>query len=138
MKTDKEIKKLFKVVVVKPNLIKITFLKTSVDKKENTRKSKLIHDKIDSILNKKPDITFKIILDLRPMGSKANVSEKAKKIYTKVAKKDRIKKIAIIGDSDTQSEPLNLVLNLVSFFSTRNKVAWFSSYKEAKKWVHII
>ena len=137
MKTDKEIKKLFKIIVIKPHIIKITFLKTSEKERENTRKTELIRDKILAILYKKPEMGFNILMDLTPMGVKATVSSGSKKIWKNLASNKQIKRISIVGDPESQVQPLELTLHLVAYFLTKNKISWFTGYSEAKKWLNL-
>lgn len=132
MRSDEVLQKTFRIFIDEEGILHLVFSETTHDSKENTRRSELVRDALLEIGEQHPDQTFRMILDLRAMG-KSRLSFASTKIYTQLAKRPEVRKIAILGDSRHRPRILEYVLSLSKV--VRGKLLWFASESEARLWL---
>ena len=119
----------------KDNVIFVSFLRNIDDDTENTKQAQSGVDKCYKIISKQGlERPAKVIVDLRPMGNRNNISAQAKELYKNFIVDPRVAKVAVLGSSGTQATITNFVLNFKGEF--KDKLAWFSNETEARYWVN--
>jgi len=133
MKSDEELKKTFEVFVDEEGILIGAILKEIKGEADNTRQIELIEKTVLEIFNKEPEKKYKVILDVLPLGKGSVYTSVAdRKIWTRLARQEQIKKCAIVGNSII----LRVVANFVIRLSDRDKdMKWFFNKEEALKWL---
>ncbi|MCF6276728.1 MAG: hypothetical protein L3J07_02650 [Candidatus Magasanikbacteria bacterium] len=131
-------KKLFKITVLKHNIIKVVYIKTKLNNIEDPKKAEILNEKIQAILSKKSNEKFIFILDVRPLGKNTNFSKETVAIYKKILKEKQFKKIAIIDSVGRKMHPFSgYIVSFLGFLSKSRKIRWFTKYDEVKVWLKI-
>ena len=129
---DNDLKQTFAIALDKNDLIIINF-KTTVEQKDTTRLAQLVEDAIFEILNKDPNKTYNVLMDITAIGGSSYLSPEAKDIYLNLAKLRQLKKSALVGNNTF----IELFVNLaISAAGKDMNFKWFTEREEALKWVN--
>ncbi|GIK84126.1 MAG: hypothetical protein BroJett025_07480 [Patescibacteria group bacterium] len=118
----------------KNDILIVSFLEAIYDDEKNAIQAQAGAEKCFALIAEKGFSTpAKVIVDLRPMGSKSHISPKAREVYMKFVSDQRIAKVAVLGSSDAQVSIANFILTFTGDLGA--KLAWFSSEAEARYWI---
>lgn len=133
MVDDGLIRKTFTVHLEGDNLVNVVFLDASTDRAQNKRQAQLIEDAIFDILNQDPGKTYKILVDITPIGGFNYISEESKEIYMNMAKLRQFQKLAVVG----KNLFLEMIVNLIMQASGKDlNFKWFTEKQEALAWLN--
>lgn len=118
------------------NLLIATFLEPIADNEENKIQAQASVDKCFELIDEQHIAgAINIMVDIRPLGNKAHIAPQAKEVYSQFVSDPRVKKVAVLGSSDSLSLIANFILSFEKL-NLRNKLKWFSDEIEARYWVN--
>lgn len=118
------------------NLLIVTFLEPIADNVQNALQARAGVNKCYDLIEEHRIIdAINIIVDIRPLGSKAYIAPQAKAVYSEFVSDPRIRKVAVLGSSDSLSLISNFILSF-EMLNLREKLKWFSDESEARYWVN--
>ncbi len=134
VRSQEEIEKTVEVIFDDEGIVRINFLEAIYEDDQNTVQAQAGVDKVIQLLSEK-EITepVRVLVNLVPMHSSGYISKDAREVYVDFVQNKLIKKVAVIGSSDSQISIANFVLTFN--VNLRAKLSWFSTEIEAKYWV---
>ncbi|OGY25210.1 MAG: hypothetical protein A2134_00705 [Candidatus Woykebacteria bacterium RBG_16_39_9b] len=133
MTSDSELKETFKVFIDDKGIINLTFIKNQRDPEIQVRQAELVVTALSEIIKKIPNESYKMIIDLVPIGNVSYSSNKARQIYFRTISDTQFEKIAVVGTSIN----MKIIVTVLSQMTIKgNSIKWFGDKEEALTWLN--
>jgi len=132
MKSDQELRKVYKISIKEDNIIYLSFIKEDRDPEQNVRIAELLLNDIFAILTKDVTRIYKAIIDLSPLGKGGYTTSKARKKYIQISTHKQISKIAIIGGSVFIRTTVGFIIKAAG---KGDQMKWFANKAQAFSWI---
>jgi len=132
MKSDQELKKVFKVFVDEDNIINLVFLIEEREKAENTRIAEIVKEEVLEVFKNNSRKKYNFLVDLLPLGQGGYFTNEARKIYIELGSHYQVKKVAVLGGSVYTK---TAVIFILSVSGRGGFTRWFKTKKEAVSWL---
>ena len=130
MRSDEELKDLYKVEIEDGGVFSIAFLEHLEDDDENVRRTELLVQEALALLEANKDKDFNVLCDVSTIeGGFLSMPKRSMELYKSFVEKDQVKKVAVFGSTYPHLTIANFVLNLKA---VTRKIKWFSSEEEAR------
>src|SRR3990172_6664447 len=98
MKSDQELLKTFS-MTLNEGIVDLTFLTEEKNPEDNTQRLQLVLESISNVFKENQDKKFKLLVDLKPIGSGSYVSNQTQELYSKSQVFRQFTKIAVVTPS---------------------------------------
>ena len=98
MKPDQELLKTFS-ITLNEGIVDLTFLTEEKNPEDNTQRLQLVLESISNVFKENQDKRFKLLVDLKPIGSGSYVSNQTQELYSKSQIFRQFTKIAVVTPS---------------------------------------
>lgn len=132
MKSDLEIKKNYKMSVDKHGLITLEFLIEEDDPESNTRETELILEEMKKITDANPQKTYKILVDITPIGKANYISDRSRELYSNAQIFKKFARVAVVSTSVLLKVA---VITIALATRTYENVKFFDNKEEAIEWL---